>query len=472
MERRLADVNSTTMIHRLSALALALLLALSVAGCPGKGRRGAARTEKPPIILIVIDTLRADHVGANGYGRNTTPNIDAFAKTATRFSAAHAAASWTVPSMASMFSGVYPWGHGVVMAEVSAANQVDYQLTLSDQFETMAETLAAEGYETFGVSANYHMHEKYGMSQGFAHYKTFGFRDREPVDLQVKDWIPQMRRAMRQGKPYFLYVHYFDPHHPYLPVDPFIRQWRPEFDMDRIKELVGEGFIKRAVEGEFFRQPETLQLFVDLYDSEISAADDSVGKLLANLPQADQALVVVTADHGEAFGEHNNMIHGRDMYAETLHVPLVVRFPGQLHAGKTIDNAVSLVDLYPTLAEAAGAEQPRYLDGQSLRRQIENPPKDRYLFAETQRAKEFYWRGVITTGQKWLYHVQEKKQEFYNIAADPGETKDLYQEGNREAASMAAKWRQHRRREPVFAPGNAGEISPELRDQLKNLGYL
>lgn len=451
-----------------------ILVALSLAllpGCPGKAKR--ARRGKPPVVLIVVDTLRADHVGCYGYSRPTTPNIDAFAAGAVRFDAAHAAASWTVPSMASLFTGVYAWDHGVVQAQVVGPGEIEEQLTLAEDFVTLAETLKGAGYETFGVSANYHLHEKYGMGQGFDHYKAFGFRDREPVDLQVKDWRGNLAKLQRRGQPYFLYVHYFDPHHPYLPVEPYVREWRPQYEDGQVEAAIGKDFVKRADAGEFFDQPDVMQLLVDLYDSEIRAADDSVGKLLADLPGIEDAVVIVTADHGEAFGDHRNMIHGRDLYRETLRVPLLVRFPDKAHAGRVVPDAVSLVDVYPTVAAAVGAETPPYLAGLDLRAGLDTGlPADRVLFAETERGTDQHWRAAITTGRKWLHLLSSDTPEFYDLAADPLETRNLLPGGADEANDFRRAWLKKRRVRPRFKPGSAGALDPALRDQLKNLGYL
>ena len=461
----------------LKLLAAALLIALlltALPGCRGAKNRRARKNAKPPVIVFVIDTWRSDHTGCYGYERNVTPNIDALAKNAVRFTTAHAASSWTVPSVASLFTGVYPWDHGVTKAEVSTASSVDYQLTLADEFTTLAESMKEAGYETFGVSANYHLHEKYGMAQGFDHFKAFGFRVREPVDLQIKDWLPKMRQAVRQGKPYFLYVHYFDPHHPYLPVEPFIREWMPEYDSKKVEAIIGEGFMTRALEGEFYDQPEMLQAIMDLYDSEIRAGDDSVGRWLKELPGIDEALIVVTSDHGEAFGDHRNMIHGHDLYTETLQVPLVMRFPGGEHAGRAPSHAVSLVDLFPTIAKYVGAAVPDYVAGKDLLGQLDNPPVDRYLFAETERVEGFHWRAVITTKHKWMLSMKDKRQEFYDLTADPREQNNLILPARTHAmaSEFYAVWVKNRKHRPLFKPGNAGTISPELRNQLKALGYL
>jgi arylsulfatase len=187
-------------------LLLGLMIVLvACAGCEAK---------RPNIVIVLIDTLRADHVGAYGYPRTVTPNLDALAKKSIVFKNAQAASSWTVPSVTSLFTGTYPWSHGVTYAEVKEG-EIKTQQKLSDQFVTLAETLKKRGYATFCISANYHLHAQYGLAQGFDYDKVFFFSDREPVDKQVRFWMPQMVGLQEQKKPYFLYVHYFDAHAPY-----------------------------------------------------------------------------------------------------------------------------------------------------------------------------------------------------------------------------------------------------------------
>jgi arylsulfatase A-like enzyme len=442
-----------------------LLIVLSVGfGC--KRLQGAA---KPPIVLIVIDTLRADHVGAYGYARPTTPNLDRFAATAVRYANAHAAATWTVPSMASLFTGVYPWDHGVVKAEANDyASQVTYQLTLNEQFVTLAETLKAAGYETFGASANYHMHEKYGMAQGFDHYKAFGFSDRGPVDAQFKDWLPLLKQARAQRRPYFLYLHYFDAHHPYKPIEPFLRQWRTQVNAEQVKSLADQNFSGQLKKDFFLQRPDLMQLLVDLYDSEIRADDESVGAVLAALPDAARALIVITSDHGEAFGDHRNLIHGSDLYAETMRVPLLVKLPNGPRAATVVDEHVGLVDVYPTLTETAGAAKPPYLAGVSLLGA--NGP--RTLFAATEREPEQTWRGVVQAPYKLVVNSARNRRELYDIAQDPTEKSDLAATQTDRAEALHALLIKAKRARPLYAPGSAGKIDPALREQLKNLGYI
>jgi len=451
-----------------------LILALLVlAGCR-LGRNAAAHLDHPPIILIVIDTLRADHVGCYGYERTTTPNLDAFAETAVRFTYANGASSWTVPSMASLFTGVYPWRHGIHSAQVSGERGVATQPVLNERFLTLAETLQEAGYVTFGVSANGHMAPEYGMGQGFDNYQVFDFANLINVQEALKDYRRPLRQAIRRGNPYFLYIHYFDPHHPYMPRRPYWRKWRTGLPNDEVIEYNhAQKFMKLVTKGFFFEHPDQMELLVDLYDSEIAAVDAAVGKLLGSLPGADHALIIITADHGEAFGDHHNMIHGEDLYTETLRVPLLLRRPRQADAGRVIDTPVSLVDIYPTLAAVAGAASPNYLDGLDLQPIMAGEQPKRLLYGSTRRAKDYLWSAIIGDGYKWVWHENADLQKVFSLSSDPLELHDLGEASPELRQEFREKWRARPRTGVLFPPEVTGkEISEEKRRELESLGYL
>jgi len=452
-------------LRRLTILLLLSLLAFSASAC--------GKAKQPPIVLIVIDTLRADHVGAYGYARSTTPALDAFAKQGVRFTHTYAPASWTVPSMNSLFTGVYPPKHGVVYAEIENVTVANQQ-TMSKKFITLAESLQAAGYATFGISANYHMHEQYGMDQGFDHYKTFWFADREAVDGQLEIFLPQMQRVQKQGKPYFLFVHYFDPHHPYKINKGFTERMAPELDLELVQKYSTTKFVDWAQDGVFLREPDKMQMLVDLYDGEVAACDDSVAKLLQNLPGYKQALVVLTSDHGEAFGEHENMIHGRDLYAETVDVPLAIKLPGGKQAGLTIDTPVSLIDLYPTLATLAGAQRPKYLDGVDLAPLWSGQaPPERLLYSFTERVRENVWAAVIGPQYKLIHSVAENKFMLFDRLNDAAETDNVYKRHYDLALEYRRLLAEARGQEPLYHPGVTGEpMTEQLRSTLRDLGYL
>jgi arylsulfatase A-like enzyme len=442
---------------------LLILFALCL-GCGAK---------KPNIVIVLIDTLRADEVGAYGCPRRVTPNLDALAQKSVVFKNAQAPASWTVPSVTSLFTGVYPWSHGVIYAEVGNGN-IKSQQKLSEKFVTLAETLHRTGYTTFCISANYHLHPQYGLAQGFDYDKVFLFTDREPVDRQFALWLPEMQRLQQRGAPYFLYVHYFDPHAPYKYHDDFTPLVNPRITPKEAADWGSVDYNNSIHNGIYYDQPDKMGLIRDLYDGEVMAADDSLGKLLKGLPDLDDSLVIVIADHGEAFGDHHNLSHGLDLYSETLRVPLVVKLPKNAHAGSFIDTPVSLIDLYPTLAALAGAVLPKYLEGADIAPLwLGGKTAQRMLFGMTQRDAAHIWYAAVGPRFKLLFHDSANRYELYDMRLDLREQNNVIKTNMDLARDYRRILSGERRRNPLFNPGVVGApMSDELRSTLHQLGYL
>jgi len=453
----------------LSPLFLIPFLAIALCGCKPK-----QVAPKPPIVLIVIDTLRADHVGAYGCPRPTTPNIDAFAATAIRFDRAFAASSWTVPSMASLFTGVYPARHGIEHAATDGIAITDQQV-LNPQFTTLAAALKEAGYATFGYSGNYHMNPRFGMALGFDYYKADGFANRDVVDGWLAERLPLLATTAKRGTPYFLYVHYFDPHHPYAPIKPFIDRFRPAGAPTDEIEAVNAHFNDLLDQGWFALHPEKVPPFIDCYDAEIAAVDVSIGALLKKLPNLEQAVVVITADHGEEFLDHGSMAHSKNLYSETLRVPLFVRLPHRERAGQVDDFLTSLVDLYPTLATLAHAAKPRDLAGVDLfDRWSRWRSRNRFIFAATRRVAGFDWNAALSRNYKLLYWADRGSWELYDLADDPREKRNVDVDVS---ARLLRRYQREllagRRERPLHPPGEFTGPRDEKADKsLKELGYL
>jgi arylsulfatase A-like enzyme len=217
-----------------------------------------------------------------------------------------------------------------------------------------------------------------------------------------------------------------------------------------------------------------MQLIRDLYDGEVMADDDSLGQLLKQIPALDDAVVIVIADHGEAFGDHHNLSHGLDLYTETLRVPLVFKLPKNEHAGLVIENQASLIDLYPTLAGLAGAEKPKYLEGGDLSPLWSGRPMpERMLFAMTQRAPEHVWYSALGPRYKFLFFDSENRYEMYDMRRDPSEQSNIIKKQHDLAQDYRRELAEERRRSPLFNPSVVGApMSDELRNALHQLGYL
>src|SRR5262245_7793877 len=342
------------------------LLALVAIAAVVPACRGGFDSARPDIVLIVVDTLRADHLGAYGYDRGTTPHLDVLARQGTVFDAAWSAAPWTLPSVMSIMTSRYPSSHRVE----------NDGLKLGADTPTLAETLERSGYATAAFVSHVYVSSAFGFGRGFETFEDFGLSrpdyrleaGMEPRADRVTDsalaWLD------RQGRrPVFLFVHYFDPHWPYDPPETF----RPPGEAGYHGSLdAAYDSISRFLDP---RQPlpdDYRAFLLARYDGEIRFVDEQIGRLLDRLSASERgprAWVVVTADHGEEFKDHGSMGHGRRLYEEVVRVPLIIRRPGKNGApggGARVSAPVSGIDLLPTLVAAAGAPAPAGAQGVSL----------------------------------------------------------------------------------------------------------
>ncbi len=344
-------------------------------------RLGSTESSSPaPIILISIDTFSAQHTSLYGYERETTPNLKRFAEEGFTFRRCAANAPWTSASFAALFSGLYPMRASMKLVE--GANRFDFELPRERW--VLPEMLRAAGYRTGGFVDVIWLEERFGFRQGFEHYDTSasdiahpiasgGIRHIRPRALSWIDSLPP-------GEPFFLFLHAYDVHGPYLPSDP----WAGAFDGDEAAEgcdlfvgarssfrTISKSQFQHAAPGE--RPPDQVDggPFIQAYDEEILALDAALGELFDDLEQRgvlDRSWVILTGDHGEATCDHDYFGHGL-LYDDTIQVPLVIRpprGPWREHAG-WVESSVQLVDLYPTLVELAGLSPEReHFHGRSL----------------------------------------------------------------------------------------------------------
>ena len=326
----------------------------------------------PNIILVVIDTLRADHLSAYGYPRPTSPKLDALASSGVRFDRAYSVSSWTAPAVGSMLTGLNPSRHGLV----------DSQSRLSDGIRTLAEELGDLGYETAAFSANFvHVSPRTALDRGFSRFDvlsrategeefTFAIRgahfrgyDAREVTEAVQSWIHAGPRA-----PFFLYVHYLDPHAGYQPPAELATFFAPQPYTG--KQGAAAEDIGKLVREHSHLPAEDLQHLIALYDAEIRFTDQQIGVLLDSIDGTglrDNSVVVVTADHGEEFADHGGFFHGFTLYDEMLHVPLIVAARGTWRFAPVVDSRLAqLTDIFPTLVELAGGVPRSDLDGRRL----------------------------------------------------------------------------------------------------------
>ena len=455
---------TSALFRRAAPLVFAVVAILPLAcGGGGDGGGGEKIAGLPagahPIILINVGTLRADHLGAYGYERATSPNIDALGGESVLFEWAFGQAPMTGPSQGSIFTGLYPGSHGMV----------EEGTRVSDEAVTLAEALAAHGYTTAAFVDGGYMSEGFGLNQGFATYDNSQGGGLEVIGPKAIEWL----RA-HASENFLLLVHTYDTHTPYAP-EP------PHRDLFTDGITPGKGFEPTAEAMEAVRAGDTpplpdfnLEYAKALYDGEIHYVDTWIGELMGvvrELGLDKKATVVFYSDHGEEFGEHGSVLHEK-LYATVTRVPLMIRLPGGAEAAR-LAQVVEMIDLMPTLIDLAGAVPPDYIQGESLVPLIRGEGQPPYVAIS--ESPYFGGRQAVAMGG---YHLitgdEEGMAELYNLANDPLEQNNLVKiEGNRAEVLLryVDTWR-----EKVAAFSYAGEeaasVGDETLEQLKSLGYV
>ena len=416
-----------------------------------------ARAGAPNVILLVLDTQRADHLSSYGYSRETTPNLDRLAAEGALFERAYSPSSWTLPSHASMFVGRALHDHQAGLMR---------RPFLDERFPTLAEQLRLGGYATGGFVANtYWCGRQTGLDRGFIRYEDMfgnagdavartslgrllaydvlprfrvvdvpGRKYAEEINTDFLDWIGDLG-----DRPFFAFVNYFDVHGPYLPPAPYAGMFAPLPPPTRTG-----GIEIGALSDDIVLPPaDQIQQMKDRYDESLRYLDDQIGALLGELEARgilDETIVIVTSDHGESWGEHDMLYHGHSLYHEQVHVPLLVRYPRAVTAGQRIPGAVALEWLPATVMALAGIDQ------QTFRSPTFFTPGGERVLAEVGRRSEqgASWpssRGwlasVITEGTQYIRHESEPA-ELYDLSADPDQLHNLAASDTAVAAPLAA----------------------------------
>ena len=387
--RRVAFVPRTSRV----ALVAWLLLA-TLTSCERPAPQVRAAGQRPNIIFLVIDTLRADRLGCYGDARGLSPTIDRLASEGILFERAIAQSPWTLPSVASYFTGFNPGVHHVtsyrqVWDDTTAAGRVSL---LSDEFVTLAELLRDAGYATAGFSANGFVAPQYGFAQGFDHftYKQFILSPEDPEGKRKTNGralnnaaVKWLRERDSAARPFFLYMHYMDVHARYdanqTYVDPLVDAVAAQPDKRPLSQQEVEQFGKFLAKSTvgFRKDPKHSPLFkyADYWDARYTAGvpqiDQYLGELRDKLREMglwDDAYVILAADHGEALGEHRIWSHGMSAHQNQLHVPLILRWPARVPAGQRISTTVRLFDLMPTVLAQLGLKAPATIQARSLDR--------------------------------------------------------------------------------------------------------
>ncbi len=472
------------MVRSLLDVASCAILLFALVTCDASERSVAVSKEPPNVLLISLDTTRADHCSFLGYGIDTTPNLKRLALQGASFEQAFAPSPSTGPSHATMFTSMYPIAHGLVKNT----------LTLGEEHVTLAEVLRDRGYQTASVVSSFVLDSKFGFSQGFQHYDDEFSPSEGVVHGQEWEGIPipsgtfdrrgdhTTERAIRllesrdRGRPIFLFVHFFDPHAPYAPPEPF----RSRFS------TAAKGQDELSVQA--------------AYDAEIAFTDHQIGKLLAALRKSGlerNTLIVIVGDHGEGLSQHGWPTHGVQLYEEAVRVPLLISWPGRVIENSVVSNPAELLQLGPTILDLLDIEGqgPLFesrtwtdaLEGKgqldphrAVFLQTDSPiSRPTMVEGEDHSAREDFairWNGwkfiegpQRTDALTWSKQVSAK--ELFDLGMDPAEQTNVLSKFPEQARLMADKLHQWKAAHSA-EQSTPASLSEEELQGLRSLGYV
>lgn len=418
------------------------------------------------MLIYLIDTLRADHLGIYGYDRATSPFLDAFAADTIVFDAAQAQSSWTKPVVASIMTGLLPQAHGVQGREDKIAPGA----------RTLAGILQLAGYATYAVSTNSTVFSDFNFDIGFHEFVELGERPVEEVH-QFSDavnsvffeWIA----ARPSGRPFFAFLHTTDPHEPYTPREPY----RGALANDVLNPAITKGpSARRALAADPTMDVEQLRRDMEhLYDAEIAFNDAQFGVLVERLEAAglyDSLLIIVLSDHGEEFQEHRGWSHGTTLYQEVVHVPLLVKLPGQARAGERVAQIAQHIDIFPTVMQVVGLDYSIAGSGVSLldlpdleiaqrRPAVSHLAHTDALTESVRVGAAKLIRRVRPDGVTWT--------RLFDLAEDPAETMGLARPVTEGLLRTILK-----RATLAENSSSSGKLilDPEMTERLRALGYI
>lgn len=389
------------------------------------------------VVLVTIDTLRPDRLGAYGSPDVRTPHLDALARGGVQFRRSRVPYPLTLPSHASILTGRLPYVHG-------ARRNDSYDF--DERVATLASLLQGAGYTTGAIVSTFVLNASFGLARGFDTYADFDSlgagggrgtveRRADEVARLAIDWLDE-----HDSDRYFLWLHFFDPHDLYTPPAPYDSMYA-----------------------------------ADLYSGEVAYTDQELGRVLQRLEEGaalDETLVVLTSDHGEALGEHGETGHGFFLYSTTLRVPLILHGPEPLVAGELRDDDARSIDVLPTVCDLLGCAAPDSLDGRSL---LEADHDERPLYVETFEPSYVYGatelRGVVEN--EWKF-IEAPRPELYDLTKDPSELDDLHESREDVAAELRAILEEHEERDAAIgrSPDNEETLDEGVRQKLATLGYV
>ncbi len=463
-----------------------------------------------------MDTTRADHLSCYGYNKNTTPHLDEFARQSTLYTKAYSTASWTLPSMTSILTGMYPGAHGA--HRVEQADNMWSVNRLSEDKITLAEILAENGYETAGIISCDFLTRKYGLEQGFNYFDETlyfyyfvlsvfrplsflnlfipvndylwvnglnGSRVADQINTSVFSFLDQKP----QKNPFFLLIHYFDCHDPYMPENLGISKNAIPEQIKKLyaKTTVNYSELERHLiyavqDGKKPLLAEEKNLLTNNYDHEITQLDGKIYQVLTKLKEKklfDNSLIIITADHGESFGEHNLMLHGVSLYEDNLHVPLLIKYPLPENKKKIVNEPVSLTGLVPTILSQAKIPVPSSVQGAAFHNLAAQKIIAQNFRDPSWRSKEELKRFdqdllSLREGPMKIIKSFGRQNQLYNIETDPLEQNNLIKENPQAASKLLVLLDSYARTLGLLEKkkGHQVEMNQLQIQNLKGLGYI
>ncbi len=426
------------------------ILVLTVTGC---------KQQKPDVILVIIDALRADHLGCYGYDRNTSPTIDSLAGSGIRWTRVQSQAPWTLPANASILSGLTVRSHGVYQ-------NLNGRFPLSEDMPTIATILKAAGYFTVGIANCFWIGPELGFDIGFDKflYSEQGYRNAEE---SVNSLITELE-SNDSDQPYFAMLHLYDVHAPYDPPPYYWRLWalnnstqRPYWDVDQATKTLHD--------------PENRQNYINLYDGEIRFVNDQLDSLsnwLRETGRAGNTIIVITSDHGEEFLDHGWIEHSVTLYQELLNIPLIITGAG-IPAGIEETDLAGQIDILPTILSLLSVPIPEHLEGIAL---IPLSPQTNRVLPSSGTTVDIWnssgrrnrnWVAVRSENKKLIWFADEDSSVYYDLELDPLELNPLPAD-----SFLLEKALDYWATPPVFRPSSALNINEETTEMLEDLGYF
>jgi arylsulfatase A-like enzyme len=472
--------------------------------------------KQPNIIMLVMDSVRVDRLSCYGYHRNTTPHIDRISKDSTLYEQAISVGCWTVPVHASIFTGLYPSSHGLTISKDA----------LPANYPTLAYQLKNLGYQTACFSNNAYISDITGLAQGFDTVEDI-WRVSKPRGIQrtkmgkliqqlkrlgpigipvirlarlIQELRSVLKRRNKQGDmgaeltneriqtwlneswnsdhPFFIFINYMEPHEPYNPPQPYNRIFIPKrYSTWRVARVGNNKNVSERIDEK--RGKEDLEILNALYDGELNYLDQKIGELVDFLEKRDileNTMLILTSDHGDCLGEHHLIGHRMALYEQLVHVPLIIRLPERFQPGTRVTQQVSLVDLYPTILESAGAvvEESKFNGYRSLLSTPDDTVRT-FMVAENTAPKSLesvVSRMIRTTKLKYIWKSNQE-HELYNLIDDPGESLNLFSNESRWAQEMHEKLESwlHSIDDHKIEVGEA-TYDQMMVERLRELGYV